>query len=209
MGPQSLFVLVSSVTLVNMTVLHLPFYHIWQKHTSPFSRPTNSIFAHSAYPLSVKSSLILSVMDGFTGLDKNFMCSDSEIEAFFAATSVENDVSFKKEPILIDDHEPETDDVPKPMKELYEEGPTPFLKKTFAMVNDSQTDSIISWSETEMSFVIWDHHKFTADILPKHFKHCNFSSFIRQLNTYVSDFDFSILYKYFSLFVLILICVSA
>ncbi|KAK1377770.1 Heat shock transcription factor A2 [Heracleum sosnowskyi] len=125
-------------------------------------------------------------MDEFAALEKNFMCSDSEIEAFFAATSnenIENDVSLKKELILIDDHEPETD-VPKPMKGLYEEGPTPFLKKTYAMVDDSQTDPIISWSETEMSFVIWDHHKFSADILPKHFKHCNFSSFIRQLNTY-------------------------
>ncbi|KAL8102596.1 heat stress transcription factor A-7a-like [Apium graveolens] len=121
-------------------------------------------------------------MDNF-GLDKNLMISDMEIEAFFAAPSTENDVSLKQEPILIDDHEPEND-VPKPMKGLYEEGPTPFLKKTYAMVDDSQTDSVISWSETEMSFVIWDHNKFSADILPKHFKHCNFSSFIRQLNTY-------------------------
>lgn len=136
-------------------------------------------------------------MDEFTGLDNNIMCSDSEIEAFFAVTSdenIESAVSFKKEIILVDDdHEPETE-VPKPVKGLYEEGPAPFLKKTFAMVDDSQTDSIISWSESKLSFVIWDHHKFSADILPKHFKHCNFSSFIRQLNTYVSHFD-----KFFSL----------
>lgn len=126
-------------------------------------------------------------MDDFTALCKYFLCSDSEIEAFFAAASsenIENDVSLKKEPILIIDGDEPESDVTKPMKGLYEEGPTPFLKKTYAMVDDSQTDSVISWSESGMSFVIWDHHNFSADILSKHFKHCNFSSFIRQLNTY-------------------------
>lgn len=138
-------------------------------------------------------------MDEFTGLGNNFMCTDSELEAFLAATStenLENDASLKQEPILIDDHDEPESDVPKPMKGLNEEGPTPFLKKTYAMVDDAQTDSVISWSETEMSFVIWDHNKFSADILPKHFKHCNFGSFIRQLNTYVSEFDFIILSKH-------------
>lgn len=45
-------------------------------------------------------------MDEFTGLDNNIMCSDSEIEAFFAVTSdenIESAVSFKKEIILVDD----------------------------------------------------------------------------------------------------------
>ncbi|KAJ8568719.1 hypothetical protein K7X08_030941 [Anisodus acutangulus] len=60
----------------------------------------------------------------------------------------------------------------------------PFLKKTFEMVEDPNTDSIISWSNTQTSFVVWDPHKFSIHLLPKHFKHNNFSSFIRQLNTY-------------------------
>lgn len=128
-----------------------------------------------------------SVMDGFTGLDQNSLCSESELEALFAAASDENiahEVSLKKEAIVVVDDE----EVPQPLKGLYEDGPTPFIKKIYGMVGDAETDGIISWSESGMSFVIRDHYKFCVEILPKHFKHANFSSFIRQLNTYVSIF---------------------
>uniref|UniRef100_A0A7N2MJ43 HSF-type DNA-binding domain-containing protein n=1 Tax=Quercus lobata TaxID=97700 RepID=A0A7N2MJ43_QUELO len=62
----------------------------------------------------------------------------------------------------------------------------PFLKKLYAMVDDPETDSVVSWSNANNSFVVWNAHEFAANLLPKHFKHKNFSSFIRQLNTYVS-----------------------
>ncbi|KAK4257797.1 hypothetical protein QN277_007335 [Acacia crassicarpa] len=73
---------------------------------------------------------------------------------------------------------------PKPMEGLHEVGPPPFLKKTFEMVEDPVTDPIVSWSEARDSFIVWDSHEFSKILLPKYFKHGNFSSFIRQLNTY-------------------------
>ncbi|XWS34336.1 hypothetical protein CRYUN_Cryun21dG0030900 [Craigia yunnanensis] len=60
----------------------------------------------------------------------------------------------------------------------------PFLKKCYEMVDDEATDSIISWSQNNDSFIIWDMTEFSVHLLPKYFKHSNFSSFIRQLNIY-------------------------
>ncbi|KAJ7942855.1 Heat shock transcription factor [Quillaja saponaria] len=60
----------------------------------------------------------------------------------------------------------------------------PFLKKCYKMVDDEETNSIISWSQNSNSFVILDMAEFTLRLLPKYFKHNNLSSFIRQLNYY-------------------------
>lgn len=60
----------------------------------------------------------------------------------------------------------------------------PFLTKTYEMVDDPSTDPIVSWSTSNKSFVVWNPPEFGRDLLPRFFKHNNFSSFIRQLNTY-------------------------
>ncbi|KAG8369596.1 hypothetical protein BUALT_Bualt14G0030100 [Buddleja alternifolia] len=64
-------------------------------------------------------------------------------------------------------------------------GPAPFLLKTYEMVDDVSTDAIVSWSGSRKSFVVWNPPEFARLLLPSYFKHNNFSSFIRQLNTYV------------------------
>ncbi|OVA08176.1 Heat shock factor (HSF)-type [Macleaya cordata] len=73
---------------------------------------------------------------------------------------------------------------PQPMEGLHDMGPPPFLTKTFEMVEDPETNPVVSWSQGRNSFIVWDSHKFSTCLLPKFFKHSNFSSFIRQLNTY-------------------------
>ncbi|KAK1433479.1 hypothetical protein QVD17_10389 [Tagetes erecta] len=62
--------------------------------------------------------------------------------------------------------------------------PAPFLTKTYQLVDDPTTDHIVSWGEDHTTFVVWRPPEFARDLLPNYFKHNNFSSFVRQLNTY-------------------------
>jgi len=43
---------------------------------------------------------------------------------------------------------------------------------------------VIGWSQDGESFLIKDVGRLTAEIFPKHFKHSNYLSFVRQLNFY-------------------------
>ncbi|CAI8589252.1 unnamed protein product [Vicia faba] len=71
-----------------------------------------------------------------------------------------------------------------PTTELQRSIPTPFLTKTYQLVDDPSVDDLISWNEDGTSFIVWLPAEFARDLLPKYFKHNNFSSFVRQLNTY-------------------------
>ncbi|EXB37178.1 Heat stress transcription factor B-4 [Morus notabilis] len=62
--------------------------------------------------------------------------------------------------------------------------PAPFLTKTYQLVDDPLTDHVVSWGDDHTTFVVWRPPEFARDLLPNYFKHNNFSSFVRQLNTY-------------------------
>ncbi|KAL7720079.1 Heat shock transcription factor [Entamoeba marina] len=62
----------------------------------------------------------------------------------------------------------------------------PFVAKLYSLVNSPEHSHLITWSEQHkgQAFCVLDTVAFSQDILPKHFKHSNISSFVRQLNIY-------------------------
>ncbi|BAT96356.1 hypothetical protein LR48_Vigan02g034300 [Vigna angularis] len=60
----------------------------------------------------------------------------------------------------------------------------PFLLKTYMLVEDPTTNDVVSWNDDGTTFVVLQPAEFARDLLPTLFNHCNFSSFVRQLNTY-------------------------
>lgn len=59
-----------------------------------------------------------------------------------------------------------------------------FVRKLYKMLEDPSYKGIVRWGNEGDSFVVLENEKFTKTILPKHFKHSNFASFVRQLNKY-------------------------
>ncbi|CUM64803.1 uncharacterized protein PRCAT00002416001 [Priceomyces carsonii] len=63
-------------------------------------------------------------------------------------------------------------------------GSNDFVKKLFQMLKEDTYKDIVRWTTNGDSFVVLNTNEFTKDILPRHFKHSNFASFVRQLNKY-------------------------
>ena len=68
------------------------------------------------------------------------------------------------------------------MKPLTHRPIPPFVKSLWRMVTDeSPSSSCISWTSDGKGFVVHDRDQFAVEILPKYFKHSNFTSFTRQV----------------------------
>ncbi|XP_063222258.1 heat shock factor protein-like isoform X3 [Bacillus rossius redtenbacheri] len=70
-----------------------------------------------------------------------------------------------------------------PLEEFLSHVPA-FIAKLWIMVEDHETDDIISWSNQGRAFTVHDQATLAKELLPKYFKHGNVQSFVRQLNMY-------------------------
>lgn len=59
-----------------------------------------------------------------------------------------------------------------------------FVKKLFQMLAQARYLDVVRWTANGNLFVVLNTNDFTKEVLPRHFKHSNFASFVRQLNKY-------------------------
>eukprot|EP00727_Mastigamoeba_balamuthi_P006870 m51a1_g2803 putative heat shock transcription (219) ;mRNA; f:96310-97330 len=62
----------------------------------------------------------------------------------------------------------------------------PFVQKLYDLVSDPTTTHLVTWSaeHSNAAFIVFAPAEFATAVLPRYFKHSNFSSFVRQLNIY-------------------------
>ncbi|KAJ3124618.1 kinase-regulated stress-responsive transcription factor skn7 [Nowakowskiella sp. JEL0407] len=61
---------------------------------------------------------------------------------------------------------------------------TTFIQKLFKILEEESYSSYICWSQSGTSFLVLNTTEFSKNVLPKVFKHNNYTSFVRQLNLY-------------------------
>ncbi|GAA5992468.1 hypothetical protein JCM10908_000831 [Rhodotorula pacifica] len=76
------------------------------------------------------------------------------------------------------------DDDEKPQGDAKKSNGSEFVRKLYTILDEGKFNAIVSWGIDGTSFVVHDMNQFTTTILPQHFKHSNFASFVRQLNKY-------------------------
>ena len=59
-----------------------------------------------------------------------------------------------------------------------------FLSRLYDILNDKEYTQIIHWNKDGNGIIIVDANKLGEIVLPKYYKHNNYSSFVRQLNMY-------------------------
>ncbi|KAI9800469.1 MAG: stress-responsive transcription factor hsf1 [Piccolia ochrophora] len=60
----------------------------------------------------------------------------------------------------------------------------PFVQKLSSFLDESRNTDLIRWSDSGDSFIVLDEDEFARTLIPEHFKHSNYASFVRQLNMY-------------------------
>ncbi|CAG8558903.1 17942_t:CDS:2 [Funneliformis caledonium] len=59
-----------------------------------------------------------------------------------------------------------------------------FVAKLYQLLDCDDYKEYLTWNDTGDVFVICNMDEFAQNVLPKYFKHCKFTSFVRQLNIY-------------------------
>ena len=59
-----------------------------------------------------------------------------------------------------------------------------FLLKLYDILNDNTYHDIIHWNMERSGIIITNITKLSNEVLPKFYRHNNYSSFVRQLNVY-------------------------
>ena len=99
--------------------------------------------------------------------------------------------SLIKNENILKDNGTNNDEITKVKEELFHNSGSKkkndcsnFLLKLYQILENNEYKDIIHWGENGQFFLVKNVHDFTENILPKYFKHNNYSSFIRQLNMY-------------------------
>jgi hypothetical protein len=79
-------------------------------------------------------------------------------------------------------HRDSSDDEKSQKEESKKNEMPSFLLKLYQILETNEYNSIIEWGDNGRYFIVKNLNEFTDKVLPKFFKHNNFSSFVRQVS---------------------------